>query len=277
MRDVENSVTERTDLMHEGYGPETSEKDNSRQVFDQRDSGQTHQPLQRLFYRHTVRLFNVVLAVSFLLPSLLIILILAVLVRFGSSGTIFFRQTRVGRFGKLFTIYKIRSMHCDTPTYADSPYDDWCDDRVTRLGRMIRASGLDELPQLLCVLKGDMNFVGPRPEMRQIVDRYDDRQRRRLEVLPGITGPWQLSPMRDQPIHDNLQFDRYYLIHRSYSLDIQCIVRTLFLFFRRLVGLCLMPFERDRTTFNRVDEPSLHAEQSGEQDVTWEDYHTKPK
>ena len=136
--------------------------------------------------------------------------IIAALVKITSAGPVLFRQDRVGRAGALFTIYKFRSMFEQAPSYGYSPSTAQ-DPRITRLGRFLRRTSLDEFPQFLNVFLGQMSLVGPRPEMPFIVAQYNHKQRRRLSVKPGITGLWQISPHRGCPIHHHLEYDFYYL------------------------------------------------------------------
>jgi lipopolysaccharide/colanic/teichoic acid biosynthesis glycosyltransferase len=105
------------------------------------------------------------------------------------------------------------------PTAADDP-------RVTRIGRWLRRTSLDELPQLINILKGDMSLVGPRPEMPFIVERYNARHRQRLQVTPGLTGLWQLSADRSFLIHENIQYDLYYIRHRNFFMDLAILLHT---------------------------------------------------
>src|SRR6202035_5469849 len=136
-----------------------------------------------------------------------------------SPGSAFFIQKRVGRNGELFKIYKFRSMYTDAPKYDFSPTSS-SDPRITKIGRFLRRMSLDELPQLINVFLGNMSLVGPRPEMPFIVERYSAEQRRRLEVLPGITGLWQLSADRAFPIHENMEYDLYYMRNRNFFMDV---------------------------------------------------------
>ena len=122
-------------------------------------------------------------------------------------------------------MYKFRTMHDDVDRYAVAPRDS-NDDRITPYGRWLRGTSIDELPQLWNVLKGDMSLVGPRPEMPFIAETYDDWQRRRLSVKPGITGLWQILGRKDLPMHENLQYDFYYIRNRSLSLDLSILLRT---------------------------------------------------
>ena len=158
--------------------------------------------------------------------------LIAILVRMDSPGPALFIQKRVGRNGELFDIYKFRSMFAGSAKYERSPTTSR-DPRITRIGRLLRRTSLDELPQLLNVLLGNMSLVGPRPEMPFIVRGYSEQQQQRLSVTPGITGLWQLSPCRSFPIHQNIQYDLYYIRNRTFRMDIAILLRTLFLTMRR--------------------------------------------
>ncbi|HXV37006.1 MAG TPA: sugar transferase [Myxococcota bacterium] len=142
-----------------------------------------------------------------------------------SPGPAIFKQTRVGRNGESFEFYKFRTMYQDVDAYAVAPRAGG-DPRVTPFGSWLRATSLDELPQLWNVLKGEMSLVGPRPEMPFIVAEYDDWQRRRLSVKPGVTGLWQILGRKDLPMHDNLQYDFYYIRNRSLAHDLSIMLRT---------------------------------------------------
>jgi exopolysaccharide biosynthesis polyprenyl glycosylphosphotransferase len=142
-----------------------------------------------------------------------------------SPGPVLFRQHRVGENGVIFKIHKFRTMYANVDQYAVAPYDP-ADSRITPFGRWLRATSLDELPQLFDVLIGRMSLVGPRPEMPFIVDTYDAWQRRRLAVKPGITGLWQILGRKDLPMHENLQYDFYYIRNRSLGHDLSIMIRT---------------------------------------------------
>lgn len=140
---------------------------------------------------------------------------------------VLFSQQRVGRGGKFFTIYKIRTMKRDAPVYSDSPVES-ADQRVTRLGTVLRRFSIDELPQLYNVLKGDMSLVGPRPEMPYIVEAYSDLHRRRLDVIPGLTGLWQVYGRHHrEKIHEHIKYDLYYVENQSLFLDIKILFATI--------------------------------------------------
>ena len=144
-----------------------------------------------------------------------------------SPGPVFFTHERVGKAGKPFRLYKFRTMQVETNQYEVSPLSP-DDPRITRIGRFLRKTSLDELPQIINVLKGEMSLVGPRPEMPFIVATYDDIHKARLAVLPGITGLWQLSADRRKPIHENMDYDLYYIKNMSFFLDITILINTLF-------------------------------------------------
>lgn len=182
-------------------------------------------PLEKPWYEFCKRVFDVMGAAVLILTSAPLWIMIAILVKLDSRGPIFFRQVRVGRNGALFTLLKFRSMYVDSPRYG---YHPTCaeDSRITKMGRILRRTSLDELPQLLNVIRGEMSLVGPRPEMPFIVEAYDTRQRQRLQVTPGITGLWQISADRASLIHENLQYDLYYIRHRNFFMDLALLLHT---------------------------------------------------
>jgi len=167
------------------------------------------------------------IAVSSLLIVLLspFLALIAFLIRMSSPGPALFVQKRVGRNGELFDMYKFHSMYTSAPAYEVSPTHS-SDPRITSLGRFLRRMSLDDLPQLIDVFFGNMLLVGPRPEMPFIVERYTVEQRRRLELLLGITGLWQLSADRAFPIHENMEYDLYYMRNRNFFMDVAILIHT---------------------------------------------------
>ena len=151
----------------------------------------------------------------------------ALAIRLDSPGPILFVQERVGVHGRRFRIFKFRTMRADADPYAHSPQGD-DEGRITRVGRILRTAGFDELPQLLNVLRGEMSLVGPRPEMPFIVEGYSPLERQRLQVKPGITGLWQLSADRHAEIHENIEYDLYYVRHHSIVMDVLILLETVF-------------------------------------------------
>ncbi len=153
------------------------------------------------------------------------LVLLAILIRIESKGPSIFRQVRIGIHGRSFRMFKFRTMYAEAPAYAYSPQ--FADDpRITPLGRFLRRTSLDELPQLFNVFLGSMSLVGPRPEMPFIVEEYTDWHRQRLRVKPGITGLWQLSGDRAYQIHENIEYDLYYIQHRNFFMDVAILLHT---------------------------------------------------
>ena len=176
-------------------------------------------------YEAIKRVFDVLVAIALFAATVPLWFLLVVLIRWDSKGPAFFRQTRVGREGKQFELYKFRTMHVDVPKFGLHPIG--ADDpRITKVGRWLRRTSLDELPQLINVIRGQMSLVGPRPEMPFIVESYNDRHRQRLSVTPGLTGLWQLSADRALLIHENIQYDLYYIRHRNFFMDLAILLHT---------------------------------------------------
>ena len=179
------------------------------------------------YYNFVKRAFDIILSVLLLLPGIPVMLLTALAIKLDSKGPVFFKQERVGLNGKVFTMYKFRSMYVENSGSEVKPKSGK-DPRITRVGHFLRLTSLDELPQILNVFCGDMSFVGPRPEMTFIVDSYDRWQRIRLKVKPGITGLWQISADRNVPIHENLDYDIFYIQERSLLLDLVIMFQTFF-------------------------------------------------
>lgn len=182
------------------------------------------------------RLFDVV-ASLILLPFFLILYpFIAIAIKLNSPGPVFLPQKRVGRAGKLFNYHKFRSMVDNAERQlpklmkyneASGPVFKMKDDpRVTRVGRFLRKTSLDELPQILNVLKGDMSLVGPRPPLPNEVKQYTREQRRRLTIKPGITGPWQVSGRSDVSFDEWVRLDIYYIQNWSLLLDLTILLKT---------------------------------------------------
>ncbi len=183
-------------------------------------------PLQRAIKR----LLDMIVSGLVLLLGWPIFLVIALAIRLESKGSILFCQQRVGQHGKLFTMYKFRSMIEDAEQLQDQSDVDHKhenDARVTRIGRIIRHASLDELPQFWNILKGDMSLVGPRPEMPWLVDKYETWQRKRFEVPQGLTGWWQINGRAERPMYLNTEDDLFYISHYSLWLDITIILRTI--------------------------------------------------
>ncbi len=176
-------------------------------------------------YRYAKRVFDFGVALLLTLAISPFLVAIATIIKLTSRGPALFVQNRVGCNGKVFKLYKFRTMHVDAPPYAYSPKSPR-DPRVTRIGAFLRRTSLDEIPQLFNVLKGDMSLVGPRPEMPFIVEEYNELHRQRLRVQQGITGLWQISADRAHLIHENIQYDLYYLRHRNFFMDLAILLHT---------------------------------------------------
>ena len=171
------------------------------------------------------RLFDLVLSLTALLMLWPVLLVIAVIIRLTSSGPALFAQTRAGHLGKPFTIYKFRTMCADAEPYGASPQSGQ-DPRLTRVGQWLRETSLDELPQLLNVLKGDMSLVGPRPLYVSQMAEWNDRQRTRLQVKPGLTGLAQTSGRGLLTVEQKLELDVQYTQTQSWSVDLHLLWRT---------------------------------------------------
>jgi exopolysaccharide biosynthesis polyprenyl glycosylphosphotransferase len=173
------------------------------------------------------RIFDLAIALPALIVFSPLFLLLALLVKLDSAGSVLFAQKRVGLNERQFTMYKFRTMFKDANAYAETPRDK-ADDRITRVGRFLRSTGLDELPQLFNVLGGSMSIVGPRPEMPFIVEKYSELERQRLQAKPGITGLWQVyARCENLPIHHHIEYDLYYIENFSLVLDVIIILDTI--------------------------------------------------
>ena len=184
------------------------------------------------------------LALVGLLLTGLPMLLIAWLIRRDSPGPALFRQTRAGRFGEPFTLLKFRTMRTDADPYGDSP-EDGRDPRLTRIGRVLRELSLDELPQLLCVLRGDMALVGPRPLYVQQMAEWNPRQRARLLVKPGLTGLAQINGRGALTIEEKLEWDVRYVETASLRHDVGILWRTLVQVFKR-TGIYEVQYSRTR-------------------------------
>jgi len=171
------------------------------------------------------RAADAIASVVLLALTALVWLIVPPLIRRETGASAVFEQTRVGLDGEPFTMLKFRTMRPEADPYALSPTDE-ADERITPVGRWLRRFSLDELPQLINVLRGEMSLVGPRPEMPFLVESYQPWQRLRLQVRPGLTGLWQILGRKDLPLVENIEYDFYYINNRSLLMDLVIIMRT---------------------------------------------------
>jgi len=150
----------------------------------------------------------------------------AIAVKLEDGEPVLFKQTRVGKDGRDFELLKLRTMVVGAERQGTGYAVDKGDSRITRVGRFLRRTSLDELPQLWNVVRGDMSLIGPRPTLRYQVERYTDRQRRRLEVLPGITGWAQIHGRASLSWDERIELDVWYVDHRSPRTDLLILLRT---------------------------------------------------
>lgn len=171
------------------------------------------------------RVFDVAFASTLLVLTAPVFAAIALAIKFDSRGPVLFRQLRIGRDGREFRMLKFRTMYAEASGYAPKPSKHG-DPRITRVGKFLRRTGVDELPQILNVFRSDMSFVGPRPEMPYKVAQYTPVERLRLGAMPGITGLWQVNVHRSHDIREAIEYDFYYLAHRSLLLDVLIIGAT---------------------------------------------------
>jgi lipopolysaccharide/colanic/teichoic acid biosynthesis glycosyltransferase len=150
----------------------------------------------------------------------------ALAIKLDDGGPVLYRQARVGRDGVDFELLKLRTMVVGAETQGAGWAVDRGDPRITRVGRVLRRLSVDELPQLWNVLRGDMSVIGPRPTLRYQVERYTERQRRRLSVLPGLTGWAQVNGRAELSWDERIELDVWYVEHRSARLDLRILLRT---------------------------------------------------
>ncbi len=197
-------------------------------------------PGWKRFIKRTVDIVGALIGLLIAIP---LVAIAAAAIKFDSPGPIFYFQVRIGESGRPFSIVKLRSMNVDADRQLDQLVDIQHlvdepafkianDPRVTRVGRFLRRTSLDELPQFFNVLKGDMSLVGPRPEEERIVQLYTDYHRRRLAVKPGLTGPMQVNGRGDLGFSERLQLELDYIEHYSLRRDFAILIRTLPLIFQ---------------------------------------------
>jgi len=190
--------------------------------------------LMPVWERKIKRLMDIIFSSIILVVTLPVSLIVALAIKLDSKGPVFYKQIRVGKDNKQFKIYKFRSMYQDAEKHTGPVWSSKDDPRITRVGKIIRKFRLDEIPQFINVLRGDMSLVGPRPERPYFVERLSNEiplYKRRLKVKPGITGWAQVKHKYDESIEDvkkKLQYDLYYIENISLRMDLKILFRTIF-------------------------------------------------
>ena len=172
------------------------------------------------------RAADVTTASALLVLASPVLALAALTIKLEDGGPVVYRQTRVGKDGVDFELLKLRTMEVGAETKGAGFAVDRGDPRITRVGRVLRRLSFDELPQLWNVVRGEMSVIGPRPTLRYQVERYDDRQRRRLDVRPGITGWAQIHGRAALPWDERIELDVWYVEHRSALVDLKILLRT---------------------------------------------------
>lgn len=181
--------------------------------------------LRRSAYRSARRVIDPLIALLLLVITLPFMALIALAVKLDSAGPVLFCHLRGGKLARPFTMLKFRTMRWDTQPFSEKVGED--DPRITRVGRLLRRTGLDELPQLWNVLAGEMALVGPRPEQYELLSAYEPWQHERHLVKPGLTGWWQVNHRDATPMRHNVERDLYYVRNQCVALDAVIVVRTL--------------------------------------------------
>ena len=182
-------------------------------------------------YKHFgKRIFDIFIGITAFPFVLVFICVLGPIIYISDKGTIFYKAKRIGKGGKMFEMYKFRSMIMNAPDIRlkdGSTYNGDDDPRVTKLGRFLRKTSLDEIPQILNVLKGDMSWIGPRPDPLDWLDKYNEEERVFLNVRPGITGYNQAYYRNSANAQEKINNDVYYAKNISFALDVKIIFKTI--------------------------------------------------
>jgi exopolysaccharide biosynthesis polyprenyl glycosylphosphotransferase len=190
------------------------------------------------YQRLVKRAFDLIVGTAILILASPIILIVAIAIKLDSPGPVIYKSKRVGENGHIFEMLKFRSMVEDADQLPTKDFDESLthkvpdDPRVTWIGKFIRRTSFDELPQLLNVLKGEMSLVGPRPELPSLVERYEPWQRKRFAIPQGMTGWWQVNGRSDKPMHLHTEDDLYYVQNYSLLLDFSILLKTIWVVMR---------------------------------------------
>lgn len=183
-----------------------------------------------MYKKYVKRILDFIFSLILLPPVLLVILICGIFIKLEDGGPIFYCGKRLGRDGKVFKMYKLRSMKVNAPDLRNadgSTYNSDDDPRLTKVGRILRKTSLDELPQLFNVLKGDMSFIGPRPDLPEHINYYEGDEVRKLDVLPGVSGYNQAYYRNAAEWKRRLQNDVYYVDNISFWLDFKIFFKTI--------------------------------------------------
>lgn len=188
-----------------------------------------------MYKRFFKRVFDIFFSLLGLIITSPIMLIVAILIKIESPGPVIFKQQRIGKDGKIFEIYKFRSMCQNAEKIGSGVYSGKNDSRVTKVGKFIRATSIDEIPQFANVLKGDMAFIGPRPPLTYhpwTFDKYTEHQKKMFDVRPGLTGWAQINGRKQVEWNKRIELNIWYVEHISLWLDIKIVFSTIFKLFK---------------------------------------------
>lgn len=183
-----------------------------------------------MYVKYIKRLLDIILAMVFLPFISVLFVILIPVIYFSDRGTPFYNAKRLGKDGRIFTMYKLRSMKVNAPDLRNedgSTYNSDDDPRLTKVGKFIRKTSVDELPQIFNVLKGDMSFIGPRPDLPEHYSMYDDYETKKLGARPGISGYSQAYFRNSIEWRDRLRKDIFYVENASFALDVRIFFKTI--------------------------------------------------
>lgn len=178
--------------------------------------------VKKTTYFFIKRLFDILLSLFGLVLSLIPMIIISIAIKLESKGPVFFKQVRTGKGGKNFNLYKFRSMTVDNDVMNFKT-----ENKITKVGKFIRKTSLDELPQLFNILKGEMSFIGPRPWIVEYYNNFNAYQKRRVEVLPGITGLAQATGRNNLNIFEKINYDIEYVDNFSFKMDLKVVFKTI--------------------------------------------------
>ncbi len=183
-----------------------------------------------MYKKYIKRLLDILIATLSIPFFLILVLFIAPVIYITDKGKIFYNANRLGKDGKLFKMYKFRTMRENSEDIRNedgSTYNGENDPRVTKIGKILRKTSIDEIPQILNVIKGDMSFIGPRPDLPEHINQYRGYETRKLEIRPGITGYNQAYFRNSVSWKERIKNDIYYIDHISFLLDIKIIIKTI--------------------------------------------------
>lgn len=188
-----------------------------------------------MYKKYIKRIIDICISILFMPIYILLFIIIAPIIYFSDKGPVFYNAERLGKNGKIFKMYKFRTMKVNSEDIRNtdgSTYNGEDDPRVTKIGKVLRKTSIDEVPQILNVLKGDMSFVGPRPDLPEHIKQYDGNEVRKLDIRPGITGYNQAYYRNSVEWKERIKNDIYYIDNISFIMDIKVILKTILTVFK---------------------------------------------